>query len=118
MGNERFESRSVTLNSLRDEQQALSRRMLLALQLRDLEAQEALRRELEEGAAAARPHMKNQPACQYCPYRPVCGREFSDRDVENGTVSVRHRSGEDLGAMSLEDFAALLKAEVDSMEIN
>ncbi len=47
MGNERFESRSVTLNSLRDEQQALSRRMLLALQLRDLEAQEALRRELE-----------------------------------------------------------------------
>ena len=51
MGNERFESRSVTLNSLRDEQQALSRRMLLALQLRDLEAQEALRRELEEGAS-------------------------------------------------------------------
>ena len=51
MGNERFESRSVTLNSLRDEQQALSRRMLLALQLRDLEAQEALRRELEEVAS-------------------------------------------------------------------
>ena len=44
MGNERFESRSVTLNSLREEQQALSRRMLLALQLRDLEAQEALLR--------------------------------------------------------------------------
>ena len=51
MGNEGFESRSVTLNSLRDEQQALSRRMLLALQLRDLEAQEALRRELEEVAS-------------------------------------------------------------------
>lgn len=50
MGNERFESRSVTLNSLREEQQALSRRMLLALQLRDLEAQEALRREMEEVA--------------------------------------------------------------------
>ena len=30
-----------------------------------------------------------------------------DRDMENGTVSVRRRSGEDLGAMSLEDFAAL-----------
>ena len=40
-----------------------------------------------------------------------------DRDIENKTVSVRHRSGEDLGAMSLGDFAARLKAEVDSMEI-
>ena len=27
-----------------------------------------------------------------------------DRDMENGTVSVRTRKGEDLGAMSLEDF--------------
>ena len=40
-----------------------------------------------------------------------------DRDMENGTVSVRHRSGEDLGAMSLEQFAALLKNEVDTKEI-
>ena len=31
-----------------------------------------------------------------------------DRDMENGTVSVRHRSGEDLGAMSLDAFAQLL----------
>ena len=31
-----------------------------------------------------------------------------DRDMENGTVSVRHRSGEDLGAMTLDQFAALL----------
>lgn len=51
MENERFESRSVTLNSLREEQRALNRRMLLAVQLRDLEAQETLRRELEEVAA-------------------------------------------------------------------
>ncbi len=51
MENERFDSRSVTLNSLREEQQSLNRRMLLALQLRDLETQEALRRELEEVAA-------------------------------------------------------------------
>lgn len=51
MEKERFESRSVTLNSLREEQQALNRRMLLAVQLRDLETQEALRRELEEVAA-------------------------------------------------------------------
>ncbi|MCI8651957.1 MAG: threonine--tRNA ligase, partial [Oscillospiraceae bacterium] len=47
------------------------------------------------------------------PYMLVMG----DRDMENKTVSVRHRSGEDLGAMSLEDFAKLLKAEVESMEI-
>ena len=50
MGNDGFESGSVTLNSLLEEQRALNMRMLLALQLRDLEAQEALRRELEEVA--------------------------------------------------------------------
>ena len=37
-----------------------------------------------------------------------------DRDMENGTVSVRTRKGEDLGAMSLEDFTAKLKEVVDS----
>ena len=47
------------------------------------------------------------------PYMLVLG----DRDMENDTVSVRHRSGEDLGAMSLDQFAAMLKNEVDSMEI-
>jgi len=39
------------------------------------------------------------------PYMLVVG----DRDMENGTVSPRHRSGEDLGAMAFEDFAAMLK---------
>ena len=42
---------------------------------------------------------------------------LGDRDMENNTVSVRHRSGEDLGAMSLDQFATMLKNEVDSMEI-
>ena len=42
---------------------------------------------------------------------------IGDLNVYKKTVSVRHRSGEDLGAMSLEQFAALLRAEVDSMEI-
>ncbi|MGI5972257.1 MAG: threonine--tRNA ligase [Oscillospiraceae bacterium] len=50
---------------------------------------------------------------QKIPYMLVVG----DRDIENKTVSVRHRSGEDLGAMSLDAFAALLKEEVDSQEI-
>ena len=47
------------------------------------------------------------------PYMLVVG----DRDVENKTVSVRTRGGEDLGAMSLEDFAAKLREEVDSKVI-
>ena len=51
MKNEHFEGRGVTLNSLLEEREALNMRMLLALQLRDLETQETLRRELEEGAS-------------------------------------------------------------------
>ena len=47
------------------------------------------------------------------PYMLVVG----DRDVENKTVSVRTRGGEDLGAMSLEAFAALLKEKVDTKAI-
>ena len=48
------------------------------------------------------------------PYMLVVG----DRDIENGTVSPRHRSGEDLGAMSFDEFAALLKNVVDNKEKN
>ena len=44
------------------------------------------------------------------PYMLVVG----DRDMENGTVSPRHRAEGDLGAMSFEDFTALLKDVVDS----
>ena len=40
-----------------------------------------------------------------------------DRDMENGTVSPRRRSGEDLGAMELDAFAALLWDEVSSKAI-
>ena len=40
-----------------------------------------------------------------------------DRDMENGTVSPRHRTGEDLGAMSFDNFAALLKEEVETKVI-
>ena len=46
------------------------------------------------------------------PYMLIVG----DKDVENSTVSPRHRSEGDLGAMSLADFAAKLHAEVDSKE--
>ena len=44
------------------------------------------------------------------PYMVVVG----DRDMENGTVSPRHRADGDLGAMSLADFTALLRDVVDS----
>ncbi len=47
------------------------------------------------------------------PYMLVVG----DRDVENHTVSVRHRSGEDQGAMPLEQFLAQLGQEVREMTI-
>jgi threonyl-tRNA synthetase len=42
------------------------------------------------------------------PYLLVVG----DREVENGTVAVRARSGEDLGSMPLEDFAQHLAEDV------
>ena len=47
------------------------------------------------------------------PYMIVVG----DRDMENKTVSVRTRAGEDLGAMSLEEFSTKLKEVVDSKAI-
>ena len=43
------------------------------------------------------------------PYRVVVG----DRDMENGTVSPRHRADGDLGAMSLDSVAALRRQVVD-----
>lgn len=46
---------------------------------------------------------------QKIPYLLVVG----DNEVENGTVAVRTRSGEDLGAMTLEAFAQYLDSEVE-----
>ncbi len=46
------------------------------------------------------------------PYMLVVG----DRDMEAGTVSVRHRAEGDLGAMSLEAFSAMLRQVVDAKE--
>ena len=45
---------------------------------------------------------------QKIPYMLVVG----DRDMENGTVSVRTRTGEDLGAMSMEAFMAKCAEEI------
>jgi len=47
---------------------------------------------------------------QKLPYQVVVG----DKEMQAGTVAVRTRSGEDLGAMSLEAFTARLQAEADA----
>ena len=44
------------------------------------------------------------------PYMVVVG----DRDMENGTVSPRHRAEGDLGAMTMDEFTELLRDVVDS----
>lgn len=43
------------------------------------------------------------------PYMLVLG----DKEVEAASVSVRHRSGEDLGSIGLEEFTGILRDEVD-----
>ena len=43
------------------------------------------------------------------PYMIIVG----DKDIENNTISVRHRSGKDLGAMKYADFESLIKEEAE-----
>jgi threonyl-tRNA synthetase len=47
---------------------------------------------------------------QKLPYQLVVG----DKEMQAGTVAVRTRSGEDLGAMSLDDFTARLRSEASA----
>ena len=47
---------------------------------------------------------------QKLPYQLVVG----DKEMQAGTVAVRTRSGEDLGAMSLEAFTARLRNEAQA----
>lgn len=48
------------------------------------------------------------------PYMLIIG----DKEVEEGKVSVRHRKEGDKGAMKLDDFVELIKAEIKSKSIN
>ena len=50
---------------------------------------------------------------QQTPYMLVVG----DKEAESDTVSPRHRKDGDLGAMSVEDFLARTKAEIEAKEI-
>ena len=56
------EGRSITLNDLLDEQHALNMRMLLAVQLRDPEAQAELKAELEGTLTILRSQVEGQKA--------------------------------------------------------
>ncbi|MBE6732353.1 MAG: threonine--tRNA ligase [Ruminococcaceae bacterium] len=47
------------------------------------------------------------------PYMVLVG----DKDIENNTVSIRHRKDGDLGAMNLSDFISLIVKERDTKEI-
>ncbi|MBQ5841212.1 MAG: hypothetical protein IIW40_04580 [Clostridia bacterium] len=49
---------------------------------------------------------------QKIPYMLVVG----DRDMENGTVSVRTRGGEDLGAMTADEFIAKCLLQIATKE--
>ena len=50
---------------------------------------------------------------QKIPYMVVVG----DKDMENETISPRHRTEGDMGAMKLEDFIKLVKEEIDTKAI-
>ena len=50
---------------------------------------------------------------QKIPYVIIVG----DKDIENKTVSVRKRGGDDLGAMTLEQFMSFAKEEIDTKAI-
>ncbi len=50
---------------------------------------------------------------QRIPFQLVVG----DKEIENNTVSVRARKGEDLGSLTLEDFTKLLDKNIKSKEV-
>ena len=50
---------------------------------------------------------------QRIPFQLVVG----DKEIENNTVSVRARKGQDLGSLTLEDFSKLLDKNIKSKEV-
>ena len=54
-----------------------------------------------------------QAQLEKVPYMFIIG----DKDIEAGTVSVRHRKEGDLGAMKLEEFISMAKEEIDTKQI-
>ena len=50
---------------------------------------------------------------QKIPYMVIIG----DKDIENDTVSIRHRKDGDLGSMSLNEFKDMMREEIDTKAI-
>ncbi|MBQ9874131.1 MAG: threonine--tRNA ligase, partial [Thermoguttaceae bacterium] len=46
------------------------------------------------------------------PYMVIIG----EKDLENGTISIRYRNGDDLGAMSFDDFLTRIEGEIAAKE--
>ncbi len=72
-----------------------------------------LRVEVDLGDERMQKKIRNAQGMQI-PYMLVVG----DQEMESGTVSVRHRSGEDLGNMGLDQITDLLKAETETRTNN
>lgn len=90
----------VTLMGITDKHQDYVIKMTEKLKTQGLRAKSDLRN--EKIGFKIREH-----TLQKVPYQIVIG----DKEIEDNTVSVRKRNGEDLGAMSIEKFAELLKEE-------
>jgi threonyl-tRNA synthetase len=91
---------AVVLN-ITDHQSVYSREVVNTLKLKGFRVESDLRN--EKVGFKIREH-----TIQKVPYLLVVG----DREMENGQVAVRARNGDDLGAMSIEDFANLLAENV------
>ena len=80
-----------------------------ASKIKDQLAQAGVRAELD-GRSEKIGYKIREAQLQKIPYMLVIG----DKELENGTVSVRSRKGVDLGAMLLKDFIAKVKGEIDN----
>ena len=90
---------------------------VVALNITDAQADyvESVRKTLSDQGFRVESDLRNEKigykirehAMQRTPYLLVVG----DREMENGAVAVRTRTGEDLGSMKLEDFVARMRQE-------
>ena len=82
-----------------------------AFGIRDKLTKAGFRVSVDDSAETLRKKIRNGQM-EKIPYMVILG----DKDMENQTVSVRYRNGDDLGSMSYEAFEALLRAVVDNKE--
>ena len=77
--------------------------------IRDRLTSAGFRVSVDDSAETLRKKIRNGQM-EKIPYMVILG----DKDMENQTVSVRYRNGDDLGSMSYEAFEALLREVVDT----